>query len=418
MEQSAIKEAVGNSRFIKELAREDNVKISGRPSKEFEGMFAQFDTTINRLKEIHKEWLEQKKTLLGDYLKDIPESVLEESFRNGARTFLQQEYRLFKKESPGELENLHNEEYLETQTAAYFFDFYRSLRIAQRLDITPSVGLEIARRSYVHNPDVLIRLTKDFPEFELGQITRVVSQSLEPHAFLENMRNTIARLEEKYPDNDSGLITYAALQRPANPDHYIDRINEVIPALEASFPDLRPSAIRLAATHHISDPTGFLEKVQEQIPALEEKFPTVDRYVITIAAIGRPVSAEDFIAEMLKKVPELKKKYPTIPENIVQRAYTEYTANPEKYLDAIQVQFPELEQEFSDVFTPGNILQALSTGHKTARSVLLKAKEKLPKLVEKYPTIPLWFIRERVIDKRGEEPEVQLKRYLEIHKAA
>ena len=97
------------------------------------------------------------------------------------------------------------------------------------MDVFPSTALEIAKLSYRHNPDALLKLTEKFPEFE------------------------------------SSIISRAAVYHPKDPEGFLSKVKEALPKLQTQFPDLsEKQIIRALVTHHPADTESYLKSISSK----------------------------------------------------------------------------------------------------------------------------------------------------------
>ena len=118
-------------------------------------------------------------------------AALNEAYWDGLSTTVTQEYRLSKQNvGIGTRADFKDYDFIQDMVTSYTFDFYRTLRICERLNVAPGTALHLAKLAYKFNPNILISLT------------------------------------QKYPDMDAYIITRAAVSYPSNPDAFLDGVIE------------------------------------------------------------------------------------------------------------------------------------------------------------------------------------------------
>jgi deoxyadenosine/deoxycytidine kinase len=290
---------IRESRFIKEFVKEEGIVSKGSAGGTLEGIWSTAGEVLISLEKQNKDFVSRERGKIHRYLKDISESDVEESFRNGLDAFLKQQYRLLKKVSPSEVEKLNDKEYLKDTIFSYTFDFIYTLRMAEQMGIYPSTALELARLTYMHNPDIILKLTKQFPEFEIWVITHAAVSNIAPEKFLTRVQETIPNLQTKFPDFEIGIITYTAVNNPSNPEGFLQKIKDTIPKLQKQFPEFEPWVFTRAAISDPSDPEGFLKIVRQMIPDLQKKFPNAPLKLIKKALVSNPSNPVEYITRNL-----------------------------------------------------------------------------------------------------------------------
>jgi hypothetical protein len=91
-----------------------------------------------------------------EYLSPVNPLDIEEEYKEGLATTITQEVRTDKKVKRDTI--LDTPEYLQNTITGYTFDFYRSIRVSQRLGIDPKTAVKLARLSYLNNPDVTVQV--------------------------------------------------------------------------------------------------------------------------------------------------------------------------------------------------------------------------------------------------------------------
>lgn len=219
----SIRDTIREGRSFKEEAKEKGIRLQGAEGEELEKVIERAIPLIANLEHDHLVWIEEKRQLFSEYLGDISWEEIKDTYNKGFSLFIRLQYRLFKKEFTKEnVGELFDESYLTDIALAYTFDFIRSLRTSQRLDIFPRTALTIAKKSYSYNPDIIISLFDKFPEFEPGIIAyTLIKNPSNPESFLNKVKETIPKLQKKFPLISRGDILRAAIHHPNNPDAYI-----------------------------------------------------------------------------------------------------------------------------------------------------------------------------------------------------
>ncbi len=216
------RDGLKRSRFIKELAKSEKIGMGGRLGKGLESVIFQADLLLSDLEEENGNFIEKQRESLKGYFKGVSEDEIRQSYTKGLESFLKQQYRLVRKISPNELSQFQDQEYLKDTIQDYSFDFFLSLHTAKRLNLSPLKALEIAALSYRCNPLDLLKLVKQFPDFELGvTIIPTVLSYVDPESFLRKAQQIIPKLKEQFPGFETWIIVKAAVGHPSDPEGHI-----------------------------------------------------------------------------------------------------------------------------------------------------------------------------------------------------
>jgi hypothetical protein len=146
-----IKEAVRFRRETKDIAKEEGLRLDGVRDGKILDVQHRIGTVLEELKDHHADWIEKKQRQVADYLSPVKGSRVEKAFNAGLATTITQEVRTNRRVNRGT--PLYTPEHLQNLVTGYTFDFYRSIRVSERLGIDPATAVDIARRSYNFNPD-------------------------------------------------------------------------------------------------------------------------------------------------------------------------------------------------------------------------------------------------------------------------
>jgi hypothetical protein len=264
--ETPFKKEIREHRFMKELAKEEDVKVCGSKGGELEELVNQTTEEADELLMTNEPWVREKLENVRDYLGDFTDEQIKEVFFKGLATNVTQYFRLFKNVSPAELDQLSNADFRQNLIQSFFADFVLSLRSYKKQELTPNNALELAGKSYWHDPKTLIELKRRFPDVNESIITHAaVHNPVNPEAFINKALDNIDKLKQKFPDVNEGIITQAAVGYPSDPEGFVKRTLDNIDKLKQKFPDVNESIITRAATYNPSDPEKFIkEKIQKK----------------------------------------------------------------------------------------------------------------------------------------------------------
>jgi hypothetical protein len=294
------------------------------------------------------------------------------------------------------------------------------LRIVERLGITPTTGLEVAKSSYRYNPNEILELKNEFSEFEIWAITNslikhrnprqrlerartalqelkreygvipegiLVQVSLDtdkPHGFVLQLTEKVEKLKEKFPDMLENDLYGIAFSHRADTEDFIAKAQGQQIKLREKYPQTESWLIRRAVFEHPNDPEGFIEKTERVFITLQARYPHVQDTIIKKAAAGTK-DPDGYIQRVMQLVPQLKAKYVDIPEYFIVYAASLFS-EPRAYLDKVLLATPELEKQFPR-FSRGNILRALYN-YSDVNKFLTEAEGVIDNLQLKYSNIP------------------------------
>lgn len=122
---------------------------------------------------------------------------VDQAYRGGLYITITQEFRTYRKINPQEVNKLDDSEYLISVIIGYTVDFFRSLRLSQRLGINPNIALDIASLSYHYNPTKLIELIHKFQNVNLKVIEyAALHYPRNPEKFLTDFIETATKLSQ------------------------------------------------------------------------------------------------------------------------------------------------------------------------------------------------------------------------------
>src|SRR3989344_810026 len=440
-EKPSPKEIIKESRFIKELADEEDVSISGTHNAQELEIYNHVDDLLDQLNSEHKDWIQQKKDRFGSYLDNIPDEKLEKQYLTGLRRFIKVQNRLFKKVSPEETSKLSDSDYLKRLIESYTYDFILSLRNSQRNEVFPNTALEIAQKSYRLNPDAINKMKAQFPEFE----DWIIEYALTGHynnyqEYLQGISETLPKLKEKYPEMEDWVIETAAIRKHADPGGFLDGVNKdsktykekypllenwiimravignsgnpdaflgkvvkSVESLEIKFPELSESIIIEAAVNHFNKAEDYLNKYQNDVVKLKQQFPGFGDGAIHKAARNNPSDPVGFLTNLIPVITDLQTKFPAFSKANIEHVAISNTVNPEGVLKNAVKLIGELKTEFLD-FTDKEIEYAVIDVEKKARTKLQEVVDKFPLMAEKYPMFEAWVVRSLLIDRPSTYP--------------
>lgn len=330
------KDYILNFRETKGYVQAFNPFVKGTRGSVIDRRMEEANLLAAQLQDRYHELIEGRFDKFKDYFgTEVSRGDVEETFFRGFANFLTAEHRMQKKEGGRTQAQLDDSQYIEQSLKAYFFDFNRSLNISQRLGFTPRQALELARLTYRQNPNILIKLTTQYPNLDLYIIKHAVeSYSSDPGKFIEDTLAEIARLSVKYPDTDRQIIKRAAVHNSSNPDAFIDKANRAIERLETKYPDADPFVVKTAAVLYPSAPDTFVEETLSRIKDLTSQYPDVEAHIIKIAAVSYPSDPGKFVEETLERIKRLKSRYPRFARRYyIREAATNYPNKPEEYIE-------------------------------------------------------------------------------------
>ena len=266
-EFSGVKEAVKRRRSVKDLSHEEGISLSGIKGWGLTEVLNRADLVLSQLREEYRDWVTQKLKLLAGYLSGVKPDIVDETYEAGLHTTITQEFRTVSRDSREEASELDSPEYLKGVIIGYTVDFFRSLRLSQRLGVNPNTALAVARLSYHYNPTKLTQLVKRYPEINPGVInSAALGYPKNPETFLDGFIANVARLAEdsRYKALNPGVINSAALGYPKNPEAFLDGFiaNVARLAEDPRYAELAQSIIDRAALGYPKNPEAYIKKVR------------------------------------------------------------------------------------------------------------------------------------------------------------
>jgi len=303
----------------------------------------------------HHNWIEEKIKKIIPYFRGnktkyskFTESEIIEDIKNSFMEGLSQTIRQDNKHY-GDISEINIG--LENIIFGYFFDFYRTLKVCQNMEVNPSVALEIAKKSYYHNPDILIKLNKKYGE--------KVAPSLIQQAVVKSPQNSEAEIEKsvqkleelrnnpKYSDLSQSLIDVAVFQYKGNPEAFLDNFIYKVEELSRVFPDLTQTVIKKIVTSNPKNAHDVIERFKNKVLELRNnpKYSILSQSKIEVAALRTPNNPEGFLDRYIEKISELKlnPKYSELNGNVLEVAAFNNTLNPESFLDNFIKKVAELK---------------------------------------------------------------------------
>src|SRR5579864_2963255 len=111
------REAIKDSRFIKEAAKDEDIILSGRSEREA-GIEDRSLELANQMMENQREWVEAKKHELLSQYPDVSEEELLSNYNKGLKIFIRQRVRFFDKTGTAVK---FDEAYLQDAISSYTF---------------------------------------------------------------------------------------------------------------------------------------------------------------------------------------------------------------------------------------------------------------------------------------------------------
>lgn len=108
--------------------------------------------------------------------------------------------------------NLNNIGEVKEIIAGYLLNFRSTLRYftLSKIETSPNIILKIAKKVYIIPPHIISILRQKFPK-------------------------------EKFPNIDNGIIKYAAVGYPKNPEKFLEDVDKKIQVLKEKYPNIKES---------------------------------------------------------------------------------------------------------------------------------------------------------------------------------
>lgn len=387
------KQILETSRFIKEMAREENVKLGGSRGKELEAILLRTHATVSELEEDNKGWVTEKRSQLGNYLDDIPEEKLRDSYNVGLERFVQQQFRLIRSVSPDELNKLDDPTYLTDCVKAYTFDYYLSLRTSQRIGVTAPYAVDIAQLSYRYDPDVLKNLMQEFPEFNASDIVRTMIKNNNPEGFLNNAKQQLEQFTIDFPGFSPTELSRAVITHPENTKDFLEGVEKTAKELAAKY-KFSPSEIRTVIMAQ-KDPEGVLKNAEIKAKELYEEYSDIPPSVIRNICIDYK-NPKEFFETAKKKTIEIAPQFSNFTEGQILRAVIGNPKNPEKFLEDIEADIPRLTEQFPSLSDWE--IRRIAVAYRKPDPVLQRVVQDREILSVKYSDLPAWIVPDVTLD--------------------
>lgn len=373
---SEINDAVRSRRDSKEKASE--IDVRGRKSTELKDEINQAQEIIDTMEFIHRDWLDKKIQQIIPYFIEsntkfsslTKSEILEEiriPFTEGLHSAITQEKRL-----KDNLPLIKSE--LEDIIVSYFFDFFRSLRVSQRLDVSPVAALKIAKLSFRNNPDIIINLSKKYQDLLPESIifNAVYNNPLDPEEFLKSSVRKIEELKSIYPQEKYPEVTLTIIQRAvfiySNPEKFINKFIEVFKYIKNQYPNISETTISRIYVINPNNPIEEIRILEIKIEELKKifNFPT---YIIEGAVVGYS-NPKEFLDNLTISTDKLRKEFPELTLTAIQHAAYRYPSNPSGFIIEFKKRREELKMEFPNI--PSNIIEKTALSYPVnARTYLL-----------------------------------------------
>lgn len=380
----AMRESIREGREVKKEAAENEIRLAGARGRRFEAIQDNAHAVLDEVRRDYGGWIDAQREKFTDYLEDISPAEVDEAFREGLDIFLKMHVRLYRKTDPEREVELSDMRRLKEIVQAFAFDFIRVLQTAKDLDMGPRTGLEVARLAYRHNPDDLLEVARDYPEFEIGVIAHALTKTpLQTKEFLDQVRGRIPELNEKFPEFSEASITKAAVNYPKDPDGLLSRVRQGVAELSAEFPDMEPSTLRGIVMSRPKEAPQLLRDLRTILPDLQRDYPDFGRDIVQQTALDSPRTVRARLDRMREQLPGLARDYSEFDRSLLLRAVSSYR-DPERYLAGVRTSVEALRQHFPE-FELSEI-QLVAIHHPNgAEQMLSQVREQLPSLKERYP---------------------------------
>jgi HD-GYP domain-containing protein (c-di-GMP phosphodiesterase class II)/chloramphenicol O-acetyltransferase len=336
------KEAIKTGRNIKEYANLIGAKSTGGISNELNESIDQTHYLVEDLYEKNKDWVDEYLNKIKEIYPNATEDEIKDSYFTGLDRFIKRQYRTYKKESPAELQNLNDNQYLRSSIFAFTNDYIQLAKLAQRTTDSPNTALGIATNANLLSPTQFRDILTKYTSLGDAAINRAaVDYSSNPEKFLDDMIVTVERVkaDPKYAALGEATINKAAINYSSNPEKFLDGVIVTVERLKADpmYTALGDTAMNRAAINYPSNPEKFLDGVIVTV----ERFKADLRYTalgdtaINKAAINYSSNPKKFLDDMIVTVERVKAdpKYAALGDAAINRAAVDYSSNPEKFLD-------------------------------------------------------------------------------------
>lgn len=401
-----LKQSVRHFRDGKDLAKMFDVRVSGPTSSILGEIIDNANIVLANLENRNQYLIERKYRELEDYL-GISYDQLTERYSEGFRKLLKQQYQLFKREQPSELNELKKDDYIEDLAVGYSFDFARTLTLGKKMGIPSTTALQLAEHSYWNNPNILIHLSHLFPEADTNLIRRAVIEYVsKPESYIQKVLESIPLLQQQFPNADLSLIKQAAMGHPSNPEAYIQKALDAIPLLKTQFPEAGLGLIKHAATNYPKNANAYIRSVLRVIPLLKSQFPDADPYLVTHSAMHHPNDPEGFIRKLLDSTAKLQKEFPNADNTLIKHAATHYRSDPGAFIQHVLDTIPIFQEQFLNA-DPNLIKTALIDHPSNPGAFIQYVLDTVQILQQRYPEVNISIIKRAVIG--YSEPEGFIK---------
>jgi hypothetical protein len=234
------RQGLRNRREIKRLYREMDVNLSGRVSNLETEIIRDMTTgtsydrsILEELRSENNEWIENKWQSVSSYLTPARRDEAMGVFEGGLAKRIILESRTRVQAAAARHEeteiyrniNLGNREYLKEMATVHAFEFFRSIRIMERLGFSPDNALKYASNMHSYDPDKITTLLRDYPnEPEHIIIHFALTHSMYPEEGLDRYLGNLQRLraDPQFSNESNRTIERAAMSR--SPEDYIRRL--------------------------------------------------------------------------------------------------------------------------------------------------------------------------------------------------
>lgn len=379
-----LKQQVRHTRERKQFAKAYKVDVTGLSGNLLDRITHNANFVLSNLEIKHEYSIDKKYRELEEYV-GLSYDEIKNHHANGFRLFLKQQYRLFKKEDPSEINKLNNDEYIEGLAVGYTFDYIRALTLGKRMEVPASTALKLAEYAYWNNPNILLSLAKQFPNANPGLLVHAAKfNPMRPEEFVASVIEKARELGEKYPNADDSLINRATQNYLKNPEAFLEDSLQKIDDLIAAYPDISVANIKHAVIHNPNNTKAFIDAGIRKLPELKEKYP--DEYQGLVKhAVFKSSDPERFIDNVIANISRLKKKYPDVDITIIKTAAIDH-ANPDAFIARATKKISNLQEKYPNVKV-GIIKTAVLGYPSDSETFIEKAVKKIKELEKVYPDV-------------------------------
>ena len=279
---------------------------------------------------------------------NIPKKEMETSYLDGMRFQLKAAFQLHLFESYND-----NNQKITQLINAYTLGFIQTLKIfneTQTQKIPAPFILDIAKRTYLLDPDIYQKLTTEYknnPTIKDWIIKHAISKhSKDPKGTLVLIQQEIERLTKLFENDsfvDSAMIAFAVTNNHKNPKDVIKKFKTNYDLLMIDYKHdriIKPWMIKRIVVNNLKkDPKGTLENIKKTYKILRNKYhgdPFADKETLREFVVYHQKDTIQAFGDAKIAYKRLEKENPNIPTSYIKKAVIRYSNNPESYLDSIK----------------------------------------------------------------------------------